>query len=550
MSFQVTQRYFFSYIVILFFFIIGSSSSIQAQTNPEGTFYDAFFNEANPTDTIPANASEPPTNIGISETYTTDPLTGEKAIQPQAAPQTPKTNVPSYGVDINKNPSNGIISSSPTLTPSESVPQYGVEGVDYNRPNTQTSSPSTNVGISDTYTIGNNNQPQYVNRQVISGDANALVSGTSTPAYEKYDPTPGVFDVVVMLPFNLQANDLSRNKVDSQSKTALELYEGIITGLQELERQGIQMNIRVFDTQKNPMIVEQILAHEDLSYSDLIIGPVYNKPMKVITDYARSYGIYHISPLSPSNKVAVNNPYYLKLNPSIETHCEAIYQHVASSMPNSRLVTISSSNPREMEIARNFDYFTPSNLETSFGLPQVGHLVHTPQLSRSDIESYLSADQENIIVVTSYDPLTINMVLGKLQGLKHRYKISVFGMPNWRELDKLELDYLTNMNFYITDPFWANEEAPKAQLFNRMYKDSYGMKPGEYAGVGYDIIQYFGNLMLTHGNNFGSYLDRGSAFNGIYNQMSFQLKYSGDYLENKYVNILKCQPDFSFRKVN
>ncbi len=368
------------------------------------------------------------------------------------------------------------------------------------------------------------------------------------------------YDIAIMLPFNANSYipNASYDSIPEKSVMALELYEGMLVGLDHLQQQGLQLTAHIYDTEKKPSKVGRILSSPEVQGADFILGPIYNKPLKTVAAFAKERGIYHVSPLSPSTKVTSNNPYYFIANPSIETHCEALFNYLMEAHKNKHYVTISNAtSSKESKTAGLFARFAREyvgNGEFSeVNMTQLNYASHTEE----EIAAYLSDTQENVIIVTSFNELFINDVIRKLHMLRDTYRITLVGMPNWLEISSLQLDYLAHLNFHVSTPFWVDEYSAVHQRFKQDYITRFQTYPSNNAAKGYDLITHFGRTLKDHGSNFGLFLNE-VATQGTYTNYQFapavnntfsSLTASPDYYENKYVNILRYRPDFIFEKV-
>ncbi len=374
---------------------------------------------------------------------------------------------------------------------------------------------------------------------------------------------PYTANIAVMLPFQLDKFSPTQSSIDSISKKtnlALAFYEGIQVGLDHLKNEGVSLNVRVYDTQNSPFQVNQILAQPELKQADLIIGPVYNKQLSEVAKFAKANRIHAVSPLSPSTRITTSNPYYLMASPTIQTHCATMFDFIVNKYPSRNILALSTSNPKETNIATLFYRFATVNTANreKYGYVDVTQVVTSMKESETSIEAHLSPDKENIIVVTSFDELFINDLLRKLNMLKSRYPITIFGMPNWTKMNTLQLDYLANLNFHISSPFWADPNNIGYQQFKRDYFTAFNTHPSNHALTGYDLITYFAKNYQKYGDNIANYFGK-SEVKGAFNNFNFkgssknqyiQSLFQTDYLENKYVNILRYNSAFELEKVN
>lgn len=401
-----------------------------------------------------------------------------------------------------------------------------------------------------------------------SADINPEVIIT-TPENSELEEIPDVearpyaANIAVMLPFQLNKFSPTQGSMDSLSKKtkiALAFYEGIQVGLDHLENEGVSLNVRVYDTQNSPFQVNQILAEPELKQADLIIGPIYNKQLSEVAKFAKDNRIHTVSPLSPSTRITTSNPYYLMASPTIETHCAAMFDFIVNKYPSRNILALSTSNPKETNIATLFYRFATLNTANreKYGYVDVTQVVTSMKESETSIEVHLSPDKENVIVVTSFDELFINDLLRKLNMLKSRYPITIFGMPNWTKMNTLQLDYLANLNFHISSPFWADPNNVVYQQFKRDYFTTFKTHPSNHALTGYDLITYFAKNYQKYGDNIANYLGK-SEVKGTFNNFDFkgasknqyiQNLFQTDYLENKYVNILRYNSSFELEKTN
>jgi hypothetical protein len=371
------------------------------------------------------------------------------------------------------------------------------------------------------------------------------------------------YKVAVMLPFSAgnYIPNAANDSVPEASILALEYYEGLLLSFEKLKQEGVSLQVQVYDTENNVATINQLLQNPELKSADLIVGPIYNRELKPVANFAQQNHIYHLSPLSPSAAVTISNPYYLMASPSIEAQCAAIYEHIAAKYGPKRIITICSNKTNETALSNLFFHFKHFNKETHEIQSQipVSQIIYANQTA-TEIEQYLSATEDNMIVVTSFDPLIVYDLSSKLNTLRSKYRITLYGMPNWLNFEMVEFEYFANLNLHLPQPFWHDKNDPDYQAFRRSYLTNYKTIPSEYACRGYDLMLWLGRTLYQHGKSFGAYPNelnsKGIFTNFVFEPSSANQYTSGsvlnrtDFLENKFVNIVRYNPDFSFEKVN
>ena len=233
-------------------------------------------------------------------------------------------------------------------------------------------------------------------------------------------------NIAIMLPFNVgyYYPNAAYDSIPKKSRLALEYYEGILVALDNLRGKGFDYNIKVYDTENNTAKVSQILAEPEMRNMNLIIGPIYNRPLKTVADFARQHQIYHVSPLSPSKKVTTNNPYYLIANPSVEAHCAAIHDYVSKNFSNKKVIVIGGNDSTEQNLANLFYNFGNNGSAESYPAMNITQVVYVDQ-SEEELESYFSPGQQNIVIITSFKELKVADILRKIHFFHNRYQIYV-----------------------------------------------------------------------------------------------------------------------------
>ena len=69
------------------------------------------------------------------------------------------------------------------------------------------------------------------------------------------------------------------------NKFIMDLYAGIMYSLSNLDSTNSLIEVFPFDTKRDPDVVNEIIDSGYLDGMDLIIGPLYSKPVSIIKQY-------------------------------------------------------------------------------------------------------------------------------------------------------------------------------------------------------------------------------------------------------------------------
>jgi hypothetical protein len=118
----------------------------------------------------------------------------------------------------------------------------------------------------------------------------------------------------------------------------LEFYEGIQLAVDSLQKEGVKMDIHVFDTRGANSSVAKFALNPELNNTDLIIGHITGSEAKALAEIAAKKNIPFINVNYPNDAGVTNNPNYIILNSTIETHCAALYKFLQKNYGTSEIV--------------------------------------------------------------------------------------------------------------------------------------------------------------------------------------------------------------------
>ena len=125
------------------------------------------------------------------------------------------------------------------------------------------------------------------------------------------------FKIAVLLPMMYES--LENTYYIRNNKFIMDLYAGIMYSLSNLDSTNSLIEIFPFDTKRDPDVVNEIIDSGYLDGMDLIIGPLYSKPVSIIKQYCLENKLLMINPLSSNHEIIEDNNYSLLFNPSLKT---------------------------------------------------------------------------------------------------------------------------------------------------------------------------------------------------------------------------------------
>lgn len=340
-----------------------------------------------------------------------------------------------------------------------------------------------------------------------------VISPTSPSATQHQKP---LYKIAVLLPLFLHdirnpTDTLEKIIIPDKSIQSLDLYQGIKFAFDSLAREtGISFQLNILDTRQDEETVRMACLKPEFYEADLAIGPIYNMSLKIATSFAKKFHVPMVSPLSPTDKLTEDNPYFFMVNPSLETHCQTIVDYVARHYPFEHIILLHQKN--EEPIARHFrKAFTAlSRRLVITDLSYSGGKYSDPSTTSgaTDLKSRLKSNTNNIIVAASLDLSFVHKLSRELYALSSEYPIVVFGLPVWNPENDLRLDYLEKINTHFTLASYLPDSCLFSSAFARKYYEAYKTLPNETAYKGFDIAYFFGKLIIEYGKDFPNYIEQ------------------------------------------
>jgi len=310
--------------------------------------------------------------------------------------------------------------------------------------------------------------------------------------------------------------------------------DGFVTDDQDWE-------IFLYDSKSDSLPIEYLIQHNLLDDLDIIIADVKEDDLVSLSNFAKEKKIKCISASYPNDGGITDNPYLYIVNPTLKTHCEALYSYILQNHGyEDNIVLIRPSGNQEDRVA---NYFKNINNTDQISLCQMNTL--TLDSNYSAIEKSLDSNKMNIIIAGSLDEFFCFNICYQLKSIPKSYKYVLFGMPNWNTFkifDKNAKSLPKDFTFYFTSPFYIERSDSISKIIQTTYLDKYKGAPSDYVYKGFELMYYFCK-MLTNQNQliYETVASDFSSFSHYHfmpikkNQSIDQL----DYFENKHLFFIK-----------
>lgn len=270
-------------------------------------------------------------------------------------------------------------------------------------------------------------------------------------------------------------------------------YQGVLLGLEDLKAQGHSFIIDVYDTQRSPETVRQIVNAPGFETTDLIIGPIYEEAMAPAVRFSREHHVPVVSPLAVLEEV--HSPLVYQLSPA-PSHKYDSLRGLFADDKNIVLIT-----------ARSHDQAFEDEI-----MP----LIHAPyrkiSYSKEDtgLDALFSAEKENVFVVLSADEVGVDMILAALSSVQNNRvarsikcaPVRVVGHARWQKYRNMDKNLFFKLDVMLVPSYHADRTDPEVAAFDRRYVAAFGMLPNLYSYRGYDAVKLFASSLYAIEDDF------------------------------------------------
>ena len=362
----------------------------------------------------------------------------------------------------------------------------------------------------------------------------------STQLFVANIPEDRQLNVVMMLPFTSGKGTLDFEN-DKTLEIVTDFYLGSLQALDSLKKQGLSVNLKVFDTQNNKVRISNYFTSNSFEEVDLLIGPMYLENVKMAAQLIQNKDIAIISPASSKDhSFATKN--VIKEIPSDEELAEQILDYVKENYEGQNIIAvIDEVNENQAKFNKIINSLNEidSLKRVSIIKPEKGYIK--PAVFKSKVNE----EKDNWVVLLTEDDVIATDVVNNLGVQPEKVKLTLFSTNYDKNFERMDNNFLTRINFHYPISTYVNSESEEVKSFTNAYKSNNYIEPSEYAFKGFDIV-YDALLRLA------TYPEYENAFQGgLSERLSTKFNYvkkGGRYFENKGGYIVKFE-ELQLKKV-
>lgn len=395
----------------------------------------------------------------------------------------------------------------------------------------------------------------------------------------EYSPKKTTYNMGLFLPFSFSTD--SAMLVRAMSNWTTLMYEGAALGVGKLKDEGIDVNLISIDTRNFETRLEHQIAAGDFADLDLILGPVSQRAVQLMSDFSKGQKINIINPLSSNGDILKDNPFAYLYYPSNESIAIEAAEYAKKNFTRNKNAAVFYSGFSDVSRADlyrqiiekdsfNVTIFREVRPNESVNIQQ--WLTEEEEIDRdstsianmmAEMDSLREAGEENWEIYSErdfmYDTLKILpdsighvFIASDISSLAASALSGIEGRPDTVEYlsssrfltteSSISFDQLERLNATFLSANLIDYNTEAVSEFRTRYVETYLKRPikedrlGD-AYIGYDIVVTFGRLLHEYGKYFQVGVKRRDAFEGELTQ-KFNYRLSND---NRYIPVLKVE---------
>ena len=356
--------------------------------------------------------------------------------------------------------------------------------------------------------------------------------------------------VAFLMPFKFVKNDTLSKEALFSTKNNLaniitDFYLGAELAIDSLATRGLEIDFRVFDTEKNKDCVEDFLDRNEFEGVDVVFGPVFSQFADRVASQLPEIPV--VFPLYSSRQHTFQSPNLVKTATDVAHYQELILQHIKATHSGQHIVVVGDEKPNSLLKMAAIG----AQLKQSDSIQEVDYLQ--PENGYIDRERFVTAVDTlgvNWVLLTSNNKVVTADVVNNLKSLPNNPKVKLFAFEKAKNFDKVDNNQLAKMNFTYASSEVFGDSLPEVLNFYERYAAKNHAYPSKHALRGFDVVyDVLLRMALQEPDNTEGFVFKGSS-KRLNSSFSFDKRTPEAPTYNKAAFLLKYNEDLSIQVLN
>mgnify|MGYP000557038466 CR=1 FL=1 len=362
---------------------------------------------------------------------------------------------------------------------------------------------------------------------------------------------PKKLRVSIVLPFFIDKSDSiiincpnnTDCSIDEMTENSLQIYNGVKIAMIELQTLGYNLELN---------FLNDILNYSIFKLSNLIIGPLYSKNIKIARKFSKINNIPMISPYNIPSQGLFNYPNLFKIFPSRSTQSKEMAKYIKDNNSNDNILVLTDSKDNKSNICSDIfsDVFNSNSSNTDSviledSITKKDSIFFNDSLTPislirgedwSFILNKLSSNKKNIIVLCSnqipFLTYSFNQIIEFSNSKDHyKSKFIIFGFEDLYRMKTIDIKYKNKFNLHFASKGILDYKSENVKIFTEKYQKKFSSQPTSFSYLGYDILKSIFHKFYPFNN------EKNDVYSGLQYEINFGQIDSNSGSENKSVNL-------------
>jgi ABC-type branched-subunit amino acid transport system substrate-binding protein len=340
--------------------------------------------------------------------------------------------------------------------------------------------------------------------------------------------------IALLMPFCAKNINQNPNHKNLDLGTACrEYYQGLLIAADSLKNAGINIEITVFDTERDTIKFKKILQNDAVLNADLIIGPVIKEGQIMMQNYKNKKNAYHLSPLFTFTKTKINDAKSISAYPDLNYYAEYLVNYLNKIAETGNLIVVYGKDASDRMLSNYLKQIVKPEMDLN--------LKQADITKPNDVLLQFDRIKNNYVFLACDDESQVNSILKTIADTNNNFKKITFGLRKIIDFKDLNLEDWEATNLHIITPFYINYNDSLTKKFITTYRNYHETEPNEYAFVGYDqFIMTVSSYIQTKGTF--TKLNELKPFDLLANKYLLKEKTALPGIQNSFLHILKYTP--------
>ena len=319
-----------------------------------------------------------------------------------------------------------------------------------------------------------------------------VIAKPEPPKPSKGDMRAREIRVGVMLPLH---------SVNGDGRRMTEYYRGVLMACDSLRQTGISVDVHAWNVAEDTDI--NSFLTDEAAQMDLIIGPLYSKMVKPLSDFATKNDIRVLIPFSINTPEVEKNPLLYQVYQAPRDFHRLMADRFIKQFPNCHPVIIDCNDSTSTK--GSFTKVLRQRLDEE----AITYSVTNLNTSESKFVQNFSMAQRNVVVLNSENSKPLKKALSKLTGMmvdNQELEVSLFGYTEWMLHTSRNIENFYKLDVHVPGAFYYDANSPKTKRIELKYRwnfhaDMIHSLP-RFAITGFDHAYYFIRGLHLYGKHF------------------------------------------------